>query len=183
VDQIGSIRPHALKPCFSPQLFLLHAGQSGVINGQYADVGVVHFAVQMFVVLVEPAKFSVGFHQCFDIITLLVFKHDPTSGKVDGQMLWSRTSAEASIECPHHLSRRDKSWACMAIRLTDLRRTPTLRNRAWELERTLSTMAVQVMGHRVKDPRKNDVVTPPEMVKGGGRWLTRERSRASQSQH
>jgi hypothetical protein len=31
------------------------------------------------VVLVKPAEFGVRLHQCLDIITLLVFKHDPTS--------------------------------------------------------------------------------------------------------
>jgi hypothetical protein len=31
--------------------------------------------------LVEPAKFGIGLHQCLDIITLLVFKHDPTSSQ------------------------------------------------------------------------------------------------------
>ncbi|MBB6242638.1 hypothetical protein HDE79_002094 [Rhodanobacter sp. MP1X3] len=87
VDDRRAICPHALKSNLRLQLFFFHAAQGCVINGQHADIGVVYFAIQMLVVLVEPAKFSVRFHQCFDIITPQVFKHDPTSSKVDWRML------------------------------------------------------------------------------------------------
>jgi hypothetical protein len=46
------------------------------------------------VMLIEPTKFGIGLHQCLDIITLLVFKHDPTSSRVDLRMLRQCASAD-----------------------------------------------------------------------------------------
>ncbi|MEO9214717.1 MAG: hypothetical protein ABI227_03600, partial [Rhodanobacter sp.] len=46
------------------------------------------------VMLIKPAEFGVCLHQCLDIITLLVFKHDPTSSRVDMRM-----QQAASADC------------------------------------------------------------------------------------
>jgi hypothetical protein len=52
-----------------------------MIYGKHADFGIVHFLVELLVALVKPTKLHVGFFQGFDIVTLLVFEHDPTSSR------------------------------------------------------------------------------------------------------
>src|SRR6185312_3408133 len=77
--KLAAAFPHALQARLGVQFFLLHAGKGDVVERQYADLGVVHLAVEFPMVLVQAAEFRIRLHQCLDVITLLVFKHDPTS--------------------------------------------------------------------------------------------------------
>jgi hypothetical protein len=83
VNGVRPIRPHAFQTRLRQQLLLLHAGKGGAVDGKHTNIRVVHFAVELLVMLVKPTEFGIGLHQGFDIITLLVFKHGSISSQVD----------------------------------------------------------------------------------------------------
>src|SRR5690554_5909771 len=70
----GGVHPGQAVLC--RELFALHLGEGGVVDRQYAELGVHHLLVEFLVVVVEPPELGVGLDRVFELGLGLPFEHE-----------------------------------------------------------------------------------------------------------